>query len=49
LYATGIDEVRDGKVVRAGGVEWTIKDGITYHAPSLLADVKEMVAKARNR
>lgn len=49
LYATGIDEVRDGKVVRAGGVEWTIKDGITYHAPTLLADVKEMVAKARNR
>jgi hypothetical protein len=28
-------------------VEWTIKDGIPYHAPTLLADVKAMVAKAR--
>ena len=47
LYATGVDEVRDGKVVRSGGVEWTIKDGITYHAPTLLSDVKQMVATAR--
>jgi cytosine/adenosine deaminase-related metal-dependent hydrolase len=47
LYPTGVDEVRDGKVVRSGGVEWTIKDGITYHAPTLLEDVKRMVAEAR--
>jgi len=47
LYPTGVDVLRDGKVVRSGGVEWTIKDGIPYHGPSLLADVKEMVAKAR--
>ena len=47
LYPTGVDEMRDGKVVRGGGVEWTIKDGIPYHAPTLLADVKKMVAKAR--
>ena len=47
FYPTGVDELRDGKVVRGGGVEWTIKDGIPYHAPSLLADVKRMVAKAR--
>jgi imidazolonepropionase-like amidohydrolase len=32
---------------RAGGVEWTIKDGIPYHAPSLMARVKEIVAEAR--
>jgi imidazolonepropionase-like amidohydrolase len=30
-----------------GGVEWTIKDGIPYHVPELMADVKQMVAKAR--
>jgi len=47
LYPTGVDEIRDGKVVHSGGVEWTIKDGIPYHAPTLMAKVKDMVAKAR--
>ncbi len=47
LYPTGVEDVRDGKVVRSGGVEWTIKDGIPYHGPTLLAQVKTMVAKAR--
>ena len=47
LYPTGVSDVRDGKAVRTGGVEWTIKDGIPYHAPTLLADVKAMVARAR--
>jgi imidazolonepropionase-like amidohydrolase len=47
LYPTGVDIVRDGKQIHTGGVEWTIKDGIPYHAPTLLADVKEIVAKAR--
>jgi hypothetical protein len=47
LYPTGVDEIRDGKTVHTGGVEWTIKDGIPYHAPELLAKVKEMVAQAR--
>jgi len=32
-----------------GGVEWTIKDGIPYHAPTLMARVKEIVAQARKR
>ena len=31
----------------AGGIEWTIKDGIPYHGPELMAEVREMVAKAR--
>lgn len=47
LYPTGIDEWRDGRMVHGGGVEWTIKDGIPYHGPSLIAEVREMVAKAR--
>ncbi len=32
---------------RGGGIEWTIKDGIPYHVPTLMREVKEMVAKAR--
>ena len=47
LYPTGVSEIREGRVVRAGGVEWTIKDGFVYHAPTLLADVRAMVAVAR--
>jgi hypothetical protein len=34
-------------VVRGGGIEWTIKDGIPYHVPTLLREVREMVSKAR--
>ena len=34
---------------RSAGVEWTIKDGIPYHAPTLMARVKEIVAEARRR
>ena len=47
LYPTGTDAVRDGKIVPTGGVEWTIKDGIPYHGPTLLNEVREIVAKAR--
>ncbi|MBK5292589.1 MAG: amidohydrolase family protein [Acidobacteriia bacterium] len=31
----------------SGAIEWTIKDGILYHPPTLLQDVKQIVAKAR--
>lgn len=47
LYPTGVDEIKDGKTVHTGGVEWTIKDGIPYHGPTLMREIKEMVAKAR--
>ena len=47
LYPTGVDEIKDGKAVHTGGVEWTIKDGIPYHVPTLMAEIKEMVAKGR--
>ncbi|HWC95341.1 MAG TPA: amidohydrolase family protein [Candidatus Sulfopaludibacter sp.] len=49
LYPTGVEEIRDGKAIHTGGVEWTIKDGIPYHAPELMARVKEMVAAAKKR
>jgi len=47
LYPTGTEAIRDGKAVHTGGIEWTIKDGIPYHGPTLLREVKEIVAKAR--
>ncbi|HKY03962.1 MAG TPA: amidohydrolase family protein [Blastocatellia bacterium] len=47
LYPTGVDQIRDGKTVRTGGIEWTIKDGVPYHGPTLLAEVKQIVSKAR--
>lgn len=47
LYPTGVDMVVDGKAVHGGGIEWTIKDGIPYHVPQLMAEVKAIVAKAR--
>jgi imidazolonepropionase-like amidohydrolase len=34
---------------RKGGIEWTIKDGIPYHAPTLLEDVKQIVKDARKK
>ena len=51
LYGTGaIKLTEDNKVVRVGGVKYTIKDGIIYDAKQLLADVKAMVdaEKAKN-
>src|SRR5687768_6258437 len=47
LYATGTETIRDGRAVRSGGVEWTIKDGIPYHGPTLLRDVRAIVERAR--
>ena len=44
LYGTGaVKLTKDNKVIRAGGVKYTIKDGIIYDAKRLLADVKKMV------
>jgi hypothetical protein len=48
LYGTGRLRLnpQTGKQERAGGVRWTIKDGIIYDAPALLASVRAMVAEA---
>lgn len=44
LYGTGaIELTKDNKIVRTGGVQFTIKDGIIYDAKKLLADVKKIV------
>jgi hypothetical protein len=48
LYGTGTIRVTpDNKVVRAGGVVYTIKDGIVYDAKKLLADVRRIVRDAK--
>ncbi len=47
LYPTGIEEIKDGKVVKTGGIEWTIKDGIPYHVPTVSARIRELVTAAK--
>ena len=37
----------DGALQRVGGVRWTIRGGIVYDAPALLADVRRIVAEAK--
>jgi imidazolonepropionase-like amidohydrolase len=50
LYGTGaVKLTKDNKVVRVGGVKFTIKDGIIYDAKRLLADVKAMVDKEKSK
>jgi imidazolonepropionase-like amidohydrolase len=50
LYGTGAIRVTaDNKVVRVGGVRYTVKDGIVYDAKKLLADVREMVKAAKEK
>ncbi|HWT12891.1 MAG TPA: amidohydrolase family protein [Allosphingosinicella sp.] len=51
LYGTGHMRLNPDtqRVERVGGVRWTIKDGIVYDAPALLASVERMVAEARAR
>ena len=45
LYGTGFLKLgADNKPECVGGVRWTIKDGVVYDAPKLLADVAAMVA-----
>jgi len=47
LYPTGVETIKNGEQVHGGGIEWTIKDGFCYHAPTLAKEVREMVAKAK--
>ena len=50
LYGTGAIKVTENnEVIRAGGVKYTIKDGIVYDAKKLLEDVKNIVKKAKEQ
>ena len=47
LMPSGIAPAMDAQRIDGkGGIEWTIKDGIPYHAPTLFEEVKQMVAAA---
>jgi hypothetical protein len=45
LMPRGLHEALDHQ--GQGGIEWTIKDGYLYHAPTLLGEVREIVAEAK--
>ncbi len=48
LYGTGHFRLNaDNEPVRVGGVRYTIRDGVVFDAPELLADVREIVTAAR--
>lgn len=47
LNPAGTDVAVNGTLTRGGGIEWTIKDGIPYHGPTLMAEVRRMVDEAR--
>ncbi len=47
LSPLGVEEIRDGKVFRTGGIEWTLRDGIPFHAPTLAKEVRELVNAAK--
>lgn len=47
LSPLGTEEVKGGKTVKTGGIEWTIRDGVPFHAPTLATEVKALVAAAK--
>ena len=49
LSPLGVEEIRDGKVYKTGGIEWTVRDGVPFHVPTLAAEVRAMVSAARDR
>jgi hypothetical protein len=49
LSPLGAGLLVNDQLVRGGGIEWTIKDGYAYHAPTLFREVKEMVKQARTQ
>ncbi|HQZ31734.1 MAG TPA: amidohydrolase family protein [Arenimonas sp.] len=50
LYGTGHARLgADGRLHRVGGVRYTIKGGVVYDAPALLADVRRIVAEEKAR
>ncbi len=46
LMPKGLEPVLDEQRHGLGGIEWTIKDGRAYHAPTLLEEVRDLVDAA---
>lgn len=49
LNPMGVEVFKDGRMTRGGGIEWTIKNGIPYHGPTLMKEVKAMVDADRRK
>ena len=49
LYPTGVQDLKDGKLIYRGGVKWTIKDGFVYFVPTMLEDIKRIVSQAKQK
>ena len=49
LNPYGVEMYKDGRMTRGGGIEWTIKNGIPYHVPTLMKEVKAMVDTDRKK
>lgn len=50
LYGTGaVRLTKDNEVVRAGGIKYTISNGVIYDAKGLLAKVRNMVQVAKDK
>ena len=47
LSPLGVEEIREGRTFKTGGIEWTIRDGVPFHVPTVAADVRDLVKKAR--
>jgi imidazolonepropionase-like amidohydrolase len=47
LNPYGADVNVNNRNMRGGGIEWTIRQGVPYHVPTLLKEVREMVSHAR--
>jgi hypothetical protein len=48
LNPYGTDVNVNNRNMRGGGIEWTIRQGVPYHVPTLLKEVREMVSHARS-
>jgi imidazolonepropionase-like amidohydrolase len=51
LYGTGTPKLNEktDEMERSKGIRYTIKDGIVYDAPMMLAQVRALVAKEKER
>ena len=48
LYGSGVTRAsKDGKLTQEHCVKYTIRDGVVFDSQALLADVREMVARAK--
>jgi imidazolonepropionase-like amidohydrolase len=49
LNPYGVEVMKDGRMTRGGGIEWTIKNGIPYHVPTLMKETRAMVEADRKK